>query len=51
MMKDGLTLAHPDKEVRDYWDRTWETRARKIAEYMGKEIGQTCIDNFGCLME
>jgi len=45
MMKDGLTLAHPDKEVRDYWIEHGK-RARKIAEYMGKEIGQTCIDNF-----
>lgn len=45
MMKDGLTLAHPDKEVRDYWIEHGK-RTRKIAEYMGKEIGQTCIDNF-----
>lgn len=45
MMKDGLKLAHPDKEVRDYWIEHGK-RARKIAEYMGKEIGQTCIDNF-----
>jgi len=45
MMKDGLTLAHPDKEVRDYWIEHGK-RARKIAEYMGNEIGQTCIDNF-----
>ncbi|MGM0107253.1 L-rhamnose isomerase [Enterococcus sp. AZ172] len=45
MMKDGLTLAHPDKEVRDYWIEHGKC-ARKIAEYMGKEIGQTCIDNF-----
>ncbi|MBE9910554.1 L-rhamnose isomerase [Enterococcus mundtii] len=45
MMKDGLTLAHPDKEVRDYWIEHGK-RARKIAAYMGKEIGQTCIDNF-----
>lgn len=45
IMKDGLTLAHPDKEVRDYWIEHGK-RARKIAEYMGKEIGQTCIDNF-----
>ncbi|OTO77343.1 MULTISPECIES: L-rhamnose isomerase [unclassified Enterococcus] len=45
MMKDGMTLAHPDKEVRDYWIEHGK-RARKIAEYMGKEIGQICIDNF-----
>lgn len=45
MMKDGMTLAHPDKAVREYWIEHGK-RARKIAEYMGKEIGQTCIDNF-----
>lgn len=45
MMKDGMTLAHPDKEVRDFWIEHGK-RCRKIAEYMGKELGQTCIDNF-----
>ncbi|WP_159721963.1 L-rhamnose isomerase [Enterococcus sp. CSURQ0835] len=45
MMKDGYTLAHPDKEVRDFWIEHGK-RARKIAEYFGKELGQTCIDNF-----
>lgn len=45
MMKEGLTLAHPDKEVRDFWIEHGK-RCRKIAEYMGKETGQTCIDNF-----
>ncbi|MDT2758700.1 L-rhamnose isomerase [Enterococcus xiangfangensis] len=45
MMKDGMTLAHPDKAVRDFWIEHGK-RARKIAEYMGKELGQTCIDNF-----
>ncbi|KAA8715860.1 L-rhamnose isomerase [Lactococcus garvieae subsp. garvieae] len=45
MMKDGMTLSHPDKEVRDYWIEHGK-RSRKIAEYMGKETGQTCINNF-----
>lgn len=45
MMKDGMTLAHPDKEVRDYWIEHGK-RSRKIAEYLGKETGQTCINNF-----
>lgn len=45
MMKDGMTLAHPDEKVRDYWIEHGK-RARKIAEYMGRELGQTCIDNF-----
>lgn len=45
MMKDGMTLSHPDKEVRDYWIEHGK-RSRKIAEDMGKETGQTCINNF-----
>ncbi|MGY3712123.1 L-rhamnose isomerase [Lactococcus petauri] len=45
MMKDGMTLSHPDKEIRDYWIEHGK-RSRKIAEYMGKETGQTCINNF-----
>ncbi len=45
MMKDGFTLAHPDKEVREYWIEHGK-RSRKIAEYFGKETGQTCINNF-----
>ncbi|MFK4973202.1 L-rhamnose isomerase [Lactococcus garvieae] len=45
MLKDGMTLSHPDKEVRDYWIEHGK-RSRKIAEYMGKETGQTCINNF-----
>ncbi|MFV0559215.1 MAG: L-rhamnose isomerase [Enterococcus sp.] len=45
MMQDGYTLAHPDKEVRDYWIEHAK-RSRKIAEYMGRELGQVCIDNF-----
>lgn len=36
MMKDGYTLAHPDKEVRDYWIEHGK-RSRKIAEYFGKK--------------
>ncbi|KZK06454.1 L-rhamnose isomerase [Lactococcus cremoris] len=45
MMKDGMTLSHPDKKVRDYWIEHGK-RSRKVAEYMGREIGQTCINNF-----
>lgn len=45
MMKDGYTLAHPEKEVRDFWIEHGK-RSRKIAEYIGKELGQTCINNF-----
>ncbi|AWI13154.1 L-rhamnose isomerase [Caldibacillus thermoamylovorans] len=45
MYKDGFTLASPDKEVRDFWVEHGK-RTRKIAEYFGKEIGQTSINNF-----
>lgn len=45
MYKDGFTLASPDKEVRDFWVEHGK-RIRKIAEYFGKEIGQTSINNF-----
>ena len=45
MMKDGFTLSHPDKEVRDYWIEHGK-RSRKVAEYMGKELGQVCYNNF-----
>ncbi|MGM0169126.1 L-rhamnose isomerase [Enterococcus sp. AZ135] len=45
MMKDGMTLAHPDKEIREFWIEHGK-RSRKIAEFLGKETGQTCINNF-----
>lgn len=45
MMKDGFTLSHPDKEVRDYWIEHGK-RSRRVAEYFGKELGQTCYTNF-----
>ena len=45
MMKDGFTLSHPDKEVRDYWIEHGK-RSRRVAEYFGKELGETCYTNF-----
>lgn len=44
MADDGLTLSHPDKEVRDFWIRHC-IASRKIGEYFGKELGQTCLTN------
>ncbi len=41
---DGLTLSHPDKDIRDFWIRHC-IASRKVAEYFGKEIGQTCFTN------
>ncbi|MGX7419141.1 L-rhamnose isomerase [Carnobacterium gallinarum] len=45
MFKDGFTLAHPDKAVRDYWIEHGR-RARKVAAYFGKELGQVSVNNF-----
>lgn len=45
MMKNGLTLSHPEKEVREYWIEHGK-RCRKISEYFGKELGMVSIDNF-----
>ena len=41
---DGLTLSHPNKDIRDFWIRHW-IASRKIGEYFGKELGQTCVTN------
>ena len=44
MVKDGLTLSHPDPEVRKYWIKHCQA-CRTIAEYFGKELGQPCLNN------
>ncbi len=41
---DGLTLSSPNKETRDFWIRHC-IACRKIGEYFGKELGQTCLTN------
>ncbi|MFD1336863.1 L-rhamnose isomerase [Oceanobacillus iheyensis] len=41
---DGLTLAHPNKEIRDFWIRH-SIASRKIAAYMGKELGTSALTN------
>lgn len=41
---DGLTLAHPNKEIRDFWIRH-TIASRKIAAYMGKELGTSALTN------
>lgn len=41
---DGLTLSHPNKEIRDFWIRHC-IASRKIGEYFEKELGQTCLTN------
>jgi len=43
--EDGFTLSHPDAEIRQFWIEHCKA-SRKIAEYFGKETGQTCVTNF-----
>lgn len=41
---EGFTLASKDEEVRQFWIEHGK-RCRKIGEYFGRELGQTCITN------
>ncbi|MCR2822821.1 L-rhamnose isomerase [Lederbergia panacisoli] len=42
--EDGLTLSHPDKEIRQFWiDHC--IASRKIGEYFGMELGSPCLTN------
>ena len=45
MFKDNFSLASTDAAVRKYWIDHGKA-CRKIGEYFGKELGQTCITNF-----
>ena len=45
LVKDGMTLSSPDKGVRQYWVEHG-IACRKIAERIGKELGDTVITNF-----
>ena len=42
---DGLTISHPDKNVRDFWIEHCKS-SRKVAEYIGKKLDNTVITNF-----
>lgn len=44
MADDGLTLSHPDPQVRQFWIEHVK-RSRKIAAYFGEELNQTCLNN------
>ena len=44
MQADGLTLSHPNKEVRDFWIRHCRA-SRKIAAYIGEKQGSPCLCN------
>ena len=41
---DGLTLSHPDPEIRKFWVNHC-IASRKIGEYFGKELGTPCLTN------
>src|SRR5690625_2027175 len=41
---DGLTLSHPNKEIRERWSRQ-SVACRKIAAYFGKELGTAALTN------
>lgn len=45
MADSGFTLSSADPKVREFWLEHCK-RSRKIAEYFGKELGQTCVTNF-----
>lgn len=44
MMKNGFSLASPDKSVRDYWIKAGKG-AREISNEFGKLLGTPCINN------
>ncbi|HWX22516.1 MAG TPA: L-rhamnose isomerase [Candidatus Binatia bacterium] len=41
---DGLTLTHPNKEIRKFWIEHG-IRCREIGAEMGKALGKTCLTN------
>ena len=41
---DGFTLAHPDREIRQFWIEHG-IRCRAIGAAMGKALGTTCVTN------
>ena len=42
---DGLTLSHSDPAIRKYWIEHG-INSRHVAEYFGRELGQTAMNNF-----
>lgn len=41
---DGLTLSHPDPEIRKFWIEHCKA-SRRIAAYIGRELGSPCLNN------
>ena len=44
MVRDGLTLASPEKPVRDFWIRHC-LASRRIASAIGRKLGSPCVNN------
>ncbi|HEY4537054.1 MAG TPA: L-rhamnose isomerase [Erysipelothrix sp.] len=42
--EDGLTLSHPDEEIRQFWIRHG-IASRRIGEHFGKELGTSTLTN------
>ncbi|MBS4207835.1 L-rhamnose isomerase [Bacillus sp. FJAT-50079] len=42
--EDGLTLSHPNPEIREFWVNHC-IASRKIGEYFGKELNTPCLTN------
>lgn len=45
MADSGFTISSADENVRNFWIKHCKA-SRKVAEYFGKELGQTCCTNF-----
>ncbi|MEJ8778482.1 L-rhamnose isomerase [Pseudogracilibacillus sp. ICA-222130] len=45
LSEEGLTLAHPNEEIRNFWIRHG-IASREIGEYFGKELGTSTLTNF-----
>ena len=41
---DGLTLSHPNPEIRHFWVEHCKAM-RRVGEYFGRETGMTCMNN------
>lgn len=41
---DGMTLSHPNPEIRNFWIEHVK-QSRKIAAYFGEELGQVSVNN------
>jgi L-rhamnose isomerase len=44
MAADGLTLSHPEKNIRDFWVRHG-IASRRIAQHMARRLGSPCVIN------